>query len=276
MKRGLINPQYLSDIANAIREKNGSTTTYTPAEIAPAIREIRCLDNTLSFIVENPIVAAYMENINYDPSDYSTTDVISYYRTPTNYRKDQPNAGPVPIKKTGLLQVFDRKGRIERAVSAGTATITASCNGHTATCAITVRAAELVYTVTSTGAVHGVKISSSDHTTETTGQAAYAATDYVSTANYTNFRLSNNYDGLSYGGTATNNVYLNWYDSSKNYISSTETVGTNPGAAMTPLTGTIPDGAAYYRLRAYCGEAAKREAWFDAFVVELGRYEQKQ
>lgn len=37
MKRGLINPQYLSDIANAIREKNGSTTTYTPACMAPAI-----------------------------------------------------------------------------------------------------------------------------------------------------------------------------------------------------------------------------------------------
>ena len=37
MKRGLINPQYLSDIANAIREKNGSTTTYKPAEMAPAI-----------------------------------------------------------------------------------------------------------------------------------------------------------------------------------------------------------------------------------------------
>ena len=158
-------------------------------------------------------------------------------------------------------------------VSAGTAIITASCNGHTATCAITVRAAELVYTVASTGAVHGVKISSSDHTTETTGQAAYAATDYVSTTNHTHFRLSNNYDELSYGGTATNNVYLNWYDGSKNYISSTETVGTNQGAAMTPLTGTIPNGAAHYRLRAYCGEAAKREAWFDAFVVELGRYE---
>jgi hypothetical protein len=158
-------------------------------------------------------------------------------------------------------------------VSAGTAIVTATCNGHTATCSIDVRVAELVYTVTSTGAVHGVKISSSDHTTETTGQAAYAATDYVSATNYTHFRLSNNYDGLSYGGTATNNVYLNWYDSSKKYISSTETVGTNQGAAMTPLTGAIPDGAAYYRLRAYCGEAAKRAAWFDAFVVELGRYE---
>lgn len=595
MSEYLIQDTSLTAIANAIRAKTGGAANLTPAQMAAAIQVLRCLDNKISFTIENPIVAAYLANVNYDPSDYSTTDVISYYRTSTSYRKDQPSAGQVPIKEAGTLRVFDTMGRTERTVSAGTeniynltpgevapfmvtdgsgnglqggtlkpdgklrmikfdgvnnvrdlggwacdggtikygllirggelenaaaaeiaevnsvlnvadeidlrnnvemsndvsefpnadylhvqlgqyqgavdltnatmlsrtvtvlrrimenaeknrttyfhcvsgsdrtgtiaflieavcgvsrsdmdkdyelscfsnegesaartrvlnawkslvgyidgmdgstyrdkavswfvlagfqiaeindfranvidgnpetltsqvdyscksvsldkatvsigqgesdtltatiapvwatgnvawttsdssivtvtangasatltgvsagsAMITASCNGHTATCAITVRAAELVYTITSTGAVQGVKISSSDHTTETTGQAAYAATDYVSTTNYTHFRLSNNYDGLSYGGTATNNVYLNWYDSSKNYISSTETVGTNQGAAMTPLTGTIPDGAAYYRLRAYCGEAAKREAWFGAFVVELGRYE---
>lgn len=595
MSEYLIQGETMESIANAIRTKKGTSNVMTPGQMTLAIQELRCLDNKISFAIENPIVAAYLANVNYNPSDYSTTDVITYYRTQTSYRKDQPNAGQVPIKTAGHLRVFDKRGRTERTVSAGTeniynltpgavkpyivtdasgnglqsgtlkpdgklrmikcdgvnnmrdlggwtadggelkygllirggelenataaeiietddilnvfdeidlrnnseisndvsefpnadylhvqlgqyqgavdltnttmlsrtvtvlrrimenvkknrttyfhcvsgadrtgtiaflieavcgvsrsdmdkdyelscfsnegenaartrvlnvwknlvgyiddmdgatyrdkavswfilagftiteindfreavidgipetvtsqvdyscksislnkdtvsigqgesdtltatiapvwatgnvawttsdssvvtvsangasatitgvsagtAIITASCNGHTATCAITVRAAELVYTVTSTGAVHGVRISSSDHTTETTGQAAYAATDYVSTANYTNFRLSNNYDGLSYGGTATNNVYLNWYDSSKNYISSTEIVGTNQGAAMTPLTGTIPNGAAYYRLRAYCGEAAKRAAWFDAFVVELGRYE---
>lgn len=595
MSEYLIQSGTLGAIADAIRAKKGTSDAMTPGQMASAIQELRCLDDKISFAIENPIVAAYLANVNYNPSDYSTTDVIDYYRTQTSYRKDQPSAGPVPIEEAGLLQVFGTRGRIEQTVSAGTeniynltpgavdpyivtdengnglqsgtlkpdgklrmikfdgvnnvrdlggwnsdggklkygllirggelenaaaaeiaevnsllnvfdeidlrnnseiqndvsefpnadylhvqlsqyqgavdltnttmlsrtvtvlrrimenakknratyfhcvsgadrtatiaflieavcgvsrsdmdkdyelssfsnegenaartrvlnvwknlvgyidgmdgatyrdkavswfvlagfqiaeindfranvidgnpetvtsqvdytcksisldkstvsigqgesdtltatiapvwatgnvawttsdssvvtvtangssatltgvsagtAIITATCNGHTATCAITVRAAELVYTVTSTGAVHGVKISSSDHKTETTGQAAYAATDYVSATNYTHFRLSNNYDGLSYGGTATNNVYLNWYDGSKNYISSTETVGTNQGAAMTPLTGTIPNGAAYYRLRAYCGEAAKRAAWFDAFVVELGRYE---
>lgn len=38
--KGLVKEEHLQDIANAIREKNGSTDTYKPSEMASAIREI--------------------------------------------------------------------------------------------------------------------------------------------------------------------------------------------------------------------------------------------
>lgn len=45
MPRGLIDPNLLTDIADAIREKNGSSDTYTPAEMAEAIADITTGDN---------------------------------------------------------------------------------------------------------------------------------------------------------------------------------------------------------------------------------------
>lgn len=44
MPRGLIDPSLLTDIADAIRAKNGSSDTYTPAEMADAIAELSVSD----------------------------------------------------------------------------------------------------------------------------------------------------------------------------------------------------------------------------------------
>lgn len=79
MKRGLINPQYLSDIANAIREKNGSTTTYTPAEMAPAIRALNGGRENLAWhqcpdVVRNYLAAAAAAY----PSDEDVTVIDQY------------------------------------------------------------------------------------------------------------------------------------------------------------------------------------------------------
>lgn len=40
MSKVLVTETYLEDIADAIRSKNGSTDTYTPAEMASAISDI--------------------------------------------------------------------------------------------------------------------------------------------------------------------------------------------------------------------------------------------
>lgn len=110
MSEYLIQGETMESIANAIRTKKGTSNVMTPGQMTLAIQELRCLDNKISFAIENPIVAAYLANVNYNPSDYSTTDVITYYRTQTSYRKDQPNAGQVPIKTAGHLRVFDKRG----------------------------------------------------------------------------------------------------------------------------------------------------------------------
>ena len=49
MATGLINEQHFQDIANAIRQKNGSTETYKPNEMADAIKELNCTFNLLEY-----------------------------------------------------------------------------------------------------------------------------------------------------------------------------------------------------------------------------------
>ena len=156
-------------------------------------------------------------------------------------------------------------------VASGSATITATCNGHSATYAVTVKAAELVYTETSRGLTYGVKISSSDHKTETTGQTNYAATGYISTAGYTQYKLENS-SIISSSHSNVGNEYLNFYDADKNYISCSPTAENKAGAAQDTIDGNLPSGCAYYRVRAYCSNG-NRNTYFDATVVSLGKYE---
>lgn len=156
-------------------------------------------------------------------------------------------------------------------VSAGSATITASCNGHSATYAVTVTAAQLVYTETSRGLTYGVKIDSGDHKTETTGQTNYAATDYISTVGYTQYKMENSAI-ISSSSDNIGNEYLNFYDADKNYISSSPTGNSKAGAAQDTIEGNLPSGCAFYRVRAYCG-SGNRNTYFDASVVSLGKYQ---
>ena len=65
MSQGLVERQYLQDIGDAIRSKNGSTDTYTPAEMAQAISGIHTADEVV--LVQKTVNA----NGQYNPSDDS-------------------------------------------------------------------------------------------------------------------------------------------------------------------------------------------------------------
>lgn len=54
MSKALITEQYLSDIGDAIRNKNGLTTTYLPSEMASAISSIPSGGTTLAPIILRP------------------------------------------------------------------------------------------------------------------------------------------------------------------------------------------------------------------------------
>jgi hypothetical protein len=43
MAKVLVSDQYLTNIGNAIRAKNGSNNTYTPSQMAPAIQAIETM-----------------------------------------------------------------------------------------------------------------------------------------------------------------------------------------------------------------------------------------
>lgn len=158
------------------------------------------------------------------------------------------------------------------ALSAGTATVTATCNGYSVICEVTATAKELVYDTVLNGITEGIKISSSDYKTETTGQVNYGASEYISASGYTHYKMSNDYDGLHPANIA--NEYLIFYDADKNYIAKSDAIQNKAYAAADILTGELPINTAYIRLRAYCSSTVEeqRAGYFGASVVQLGRF----
>lgn len=74
MPKVLVNEENLTNIANAIREKNGETTTYKPGDMATAIQEIsggKYAPRHISFY------RCPLKNINDDLSNLDTSNVIS-------------------------------------------------------------------------------------------------------------------------------------------------------------------------------------------------------
>lgn len=158
------------------------------------------------------------------------------------------------------------------ALSAGTATVTATCNGYSVICEVTATAKELVYDTVLNGITEGIKISSSDYKTETTGQVNYGASEYISASGYTHYKMSNDYNGLHPANIA--NEYLIFYDADKNYIAKSDVIQNKAYAAADILTGELPTNTAYIRLRAYCSSTVEeqRAGYFGASVVQLGRF----
>jgi hypothetical protein len=84
MSQGLVERQNLEDIADAIRSKNGSSDTYTPAEMAQAISGIHTADEVV--LVQKTVNANGQYNASDDsadgysgvrvnvPNSYSTSD----------------------------------------------------------------------------------------------------------------------------------------------------------------------------------------------------------
>ena len=63
MSKVLVTESYLTDIGNAIRSKNGSTSQYKPSEMAGAINDITTQDNTvLNSILDRSISGDYVND----------------------------------------------------------------------------------------------------------------------------------------------------------------------------------------------------------------------
>ena len=97
MSRGLINSQYLSNIADAIRAKNGKTNTYTPAEMADAILEIETGGvsggEAVWFEDRNDDVLDYIEASKvYTEENRNTTSVIGNYASTSVLDQDCPRS----------------------------------------------------------------------------------------------------------------------------------------------------------------------------------------
>ena len=80
----------IQDIANAIREKNGGSAKYTVVQMADAIRAITASEPTIRYVQSNAVAQAFVDEVTYNPSDYSTSQVADYVNQSTSYDKTKP------------------------------------------------------------------------------------------------------------------------------------------------------------------------------------------
>ncbi len=99
MAKKLYEESAIKDIANAIREKNGSTTKYKVAEMGDAVRALSASETVEWHQCPEP-VRNYLANVTYDPNDYSTSQISDYApatNVVSNYKPIGQTAGGVII-----------------------------------------------------------------------------------------------------------------------------------------------------------------------------------
>lgn len=71
----------------------------------------------------NPIVTRYMSEVNYNENDYTTSQVITYSYTETDYTKWYPTSYNVDIEESGILHLADELSVIKKNSVVGTNTL---------------------------------------------------------------------------------------------------------------------------------------------------------
>lgn len=114
MAKKLYEEASVQDIANAIRAKNGETTTYKIGEMATAIAAISgspivddSLENTVQYRQMNLSAAGFLANVDYteNSNDYSVTKVNPYYSATTVYSKEEPDGLKIKVPVNTTLAV---------------------------------------------------------------------------------------------------------------------------------------------------------------------------
>lgn len=114
----------VQDIAAAIRAKNGETATYKIGDMAEAIAGIMTGTPTevYTFDQRRDEVKRFLQNVIYDPSDYTTSQIPNYVTTPSSNR---PVGATITVKSAGTLTAVDgyTGNSVTKNVNAGAVTI---------------------------------------------------------------------------------------------------------------------------------------------------------
>lgn len=100
----------MTEVADAIRDKAGTTEQLAwPDGYKSAVAAIETGggESLVEFSQVNPVVADYLANVSYDPDDYATSQVATYYNQATEYRKDQPSGHTVTLDAAGTKGICD-------------------------------------------------------------------------------------------------------------------------------------------------------------------------
>ena len=124
MAKKLYEESSVQAIANAIRAKNGETTTYKIGDMAEAIAGIMTGTPTevYTFDQRRDEVKRFLQDVIYDPSDYTTSQIPNYVTTPSS---NHPVGATITMKSAGTLTVVDgyTGNSVTKNVDAGAVTI---------------------------------------------------------------------------------------------------------------------------------------------------------
>ena len=124
MAKKLYEEASVQDIAAAIREKTGGAETYKIAQMGDAVRGITTGTPTevYTFDQRRDEVKRFLQNVVYDPSDYTTSQIPNYVTTPSSNR---PVGATITMKSVGTLTVVDgyTGNSVTKNVDAGAVTI---------------------------------------------------------------------------------------------------------------------------------------------------------
>lgn len=106
MSKKLYEESSIQAIANAIRAKNGSTDTYKISEMAGAIESLNVggAENLIEFSQVRLEVQNYLDNVTYDPTDYTTSQIVDYVTSTSN---NHPVGCAINLKSAGTLIIYD-------------------------------------------------------------------------------------------------------------------------------------------------------------------------
>ena len=113
----------LDELAQHINTKAGTTGAKTIAQMQAAVDGITGGAAPVTYSQVNPVAAAYLADVTYSPSDYSTSEIESYASQTTTYRKDQPSGVDVAVKAGDLLATDALDGVLRKTVAEGTETL---------------------------------------------------------------------------------------------------------------------------------------------------------
>ena len=124
MAKKLYEESSVQAIANAIRAKNGETATYKIGDMAEAIAGIMTGTPTevYTFDQRRDEVKRFLQDVIYDPSDYTTSQIPNYVTTPS---PNHPVGATITMKSAGTLTVVDgyTGNSVTKNVDAGAVTI---------------------------------------------------------------------------------------------------------------------------------------------------------
>lgn len=119
MAKKLYEEASVQAIADAIRVKNGGTEKYKIAEMGAAIKALSGETETYTFSQERTEVSKFLNEVTYNPTDYTTSSIPNYVTTVSSNR---PEGVSIQIKKAGTLVIIDgsTNNTITKTVQAGT------------------------------------------------------------------------------------------------------------------------------------------------------------